>query len=133
MTADRKTIARNAAVRSLLLHHAQAVIVQSAQLVLCNTRHQIVQRLARWLLLAHDRLEADEVAITHAAISQTLGVQRASITEAVRELDQAGAVHATRRCMAVLSRTKLEEKTCGCYGVIKSEYDRMLRVCQALQ
>src|SRR3954451_4450911 len=84
------------------------------------SRHQIVQRLARWLVLAHDRLDADEEAVTHAALSQALGVRRASITEAVRELDQAGAVHATRRCIAILSRAKLEGKTCGCYGVIST-------------
>ena len=84
------------------------------------------QRCARWLLPTHERAAADPFPLTHEFLAQMLGMRRASVTEAVGTLQQAGLIAYRRGRMSIVDRAGLEAAACECYGVIKAEYDRLL-------
>jgi CRP-like cAMP-binding protein len=113
-------------VQHLLLRYTQALITQMAQTAACNRHHTLDQQLCRWLLLSLDRLRANELAMTQELIANMLGVRREGVTEAARELQQAGLISYTRGRITVLDRVGLEQRTCECYAVVKREYDRLL-------
>ncbi|WP_230530886.1 Crp/Fnr family transcriptional regulator [Microvirga roseola] len=114
------------ALRQLLLGYVQASTVQSAQLVVCNTRHTLRQRLARWLLFAHDRVEGNEIALTHQFLGRALGVRRAGVTTAMGRLEEAGLLHRGRGRIVILDRAGLEAEACECYRAIRSEHGRIV-------
>jgi len=113
-------------LHQLLLHYVQARTVQSMQLVVCNTRHTLRQRLARWLLFAHDRVSNNEIPITHQFLGRALGVRRAGVTTAIGRLEEAGLVHRGRGRLVILDRAGLEEEACDCYRTIRSEHRRIV-------
>jgi CRP-like cAMP-binding protein len=106
------------AVRQPLMNHVQSLLVQNAQTALCNVRHDLVQRLARWLLTAHDRLDGSVIPLTHALLSTMLGVRRAGITAALSHLEDIGAIAKNRGAITVVNRSLLERRSCECYRVI---------------
>jgi CRP-like cAMP-binding protein len=118
-------INRIPALRQLLLSYVQATGVQSAQLVVCSSRHSLRHRLARWLLFAHDRVEGNEIALTHQFLGRALGVRRAGVTTAMGRLEEAGMIHRGRGRIMILDRASLEGETCDCYRAIRSEYNRI--------
>jgi len=113
------------ALRRLLLAYVQAAMVQSAQLAVCNTRHSLRERLARWLLLAHDRLDGDEIPLTHQSLSRAIGVRRAGVTTAMGRMEEAGVVRRGRGRLVILDRGALVATSCKCYGVIRAEQRRI--------
>jgi CRP-like cAMP-binding protein len=123
----RVLMTRSSPLRRLLLRYIQATTVQNSQLVLCNARHDTDQRVARWLLLARDRLDGDKIPITHDILSRCLGVRRASVTEALARLKAADAVRAERGYIVITSRHRLEDLTCGCYRIISGEYKGLFK------
>ncbi|MFC1458552.1 Crp/Fnr family transcriptional regulator [Microvirga arabica] len=127
ITADdlQALLNRIPALRQLLLSYVQATGVQSAQLVVCNSRHSLRHRLARWLLFAHDRVEGNEIALTHQFLGRALGVRRAGVTTAMGRLEEAGMIHRGRGRIMILDRARLEGETCDCYRAIRSEYNRI--------
>jgi len=106
--------------------YIQARLVQHSQVGLCNVRHTINERVCRWLLLIRDRIETDDVPVTHELLSQALGVRRAGITEAVAHLESHAAVRGARGRIRIVDVEALENCACECYRIIKDEYDRML-------
>jgi CRP-like cAMP-binding protein len=112
------------AARQHLLDYVHALLIQNTQLALCNVRHDIEERLCRWLLLALDRLDEKEVPLTHDQLSIILGVRRASVTTTLANLEDAGAVIKSRRAIEV-NRPIVEKKACECYRIIASEYARI--------
>ena len=121
----RQVMADMPAVHQQLLHYVHALIVQNTQTALCNARHELQERLCRWLLLAADRLDESIIPLTHDTLSVILGVRRAGITTALADLEQAGAIKKSRGAIELLERAKLERKACECYGIIASEYRRL--------
>ncbi len=109
-----------------LLHYTQALITQISQLVICNRHHSIEQQLCRVLLMSLDRLAGPEVPLTQEFAARLLGVRREGVTEAAGRLREAGIVACRRGVFAVRSRAALEARSCGCYRVVKDEYDRLL-------
>jgi CRP-like cAMP-binding protein len=99
---------------------------QTTQTAACNGRHDLEQRLARWLLMAHDRADGDEFQITQDFLALMLCVYRPSVSVAVRTLQRAGMIRSRRGRMTVLDRGALEETTCDCYRVVKRRFDRLL-------
>jgi CRP-like cAMP-binding protein len=93
--------------------------MQVAQLAACNRLHEIEQRLARWLLMTHDRVGADSFPITHDMLAQMLGSGRPSITVAAGALQRAGTIEYSRGVMKILSRPSLEAAACECYAAIR--------------
>jgi CRP-like cAMP-binding protein len=110
----------------LLLRYIQALQEQTAQSVACNRRHEVNARCARWILMTHDRAGLPEFPLTHMLLAVMLGVRRASVTEAVGVLGQAGLIRSTRGVVAVIDRAGLEAASCECYGVVRRRYDRLL-------
>lgn len=109
----------------LLLRYTRALIVQVAQIAVCNRHHSLHQQLCRWILSCLDRLPSNELAMTQETIAEALGVRRESVTQAVGQLQDAGLVHCGRGHIDVIDRPRLEAQACECYGVVKREYDRL--------
>lgn len=125
--ALRAAMEESAALRSLLLRYALAFQAQITLTAACNARHAIEQRLARWLLIAHDRAEADEFPMTHEFLSLMLGVRRPGVSLAAGVLQKAGLIRYSRGRMAVADRPGLEDVSCECYHTVRREYARLLR------
>jgi len=113
------------ALRQVMLAYAQASLVQSSQLVVCNTRHPMYQRLARWLLFAQDQVGAQEIPLTHQFLARALGVRRAGVTTAMGRMEDAGLIRRGRGRLVILDRARLEEEACECYRAIRSEHGRI--------
>jgi len=111
----------------LLLRYSQALITQMAQTAACNRHHSVAQQLSRWLLLTLDRLPSNDLVMTQELIASMLGVRRESVTEAAGSLKQSGVISYRRGHISVLNRAGLHRHVCECYGVVKSEFDRLLR------
>jgi CRP-like cAMP-binding protein len=124
--AFRQALDHSAALKALLLRYTLAFNVQVAQTAGCNGRHQIEQRLARWMLMAHDRSEGDGFPMTHEFLSMMLGVRRAGVTVAAGVLQRAGLIRYERGRMTVTDRDGLEAGACDCYDAARREYDRLL-------
>jgi CRP-like cAMP-binding protein len=110
----------------LLLRYTQALITQMAQTAVCNRHHSVDQQLCRWLLLSLDRLSSSEVSMTQELIANMLGVRREGVTEAAGKLQDAGLIRYRRGKITVLDRPALEARSCECYQVVKTEFDRLL-------
>lgn len=93
--------------------------MQVAQLVACNRLHEIVQRLARWLLMCQDRFDSPSLPLTHEFLAQMLGTGRPSVSLAAGFLEDAGLIENLRGSVKILNRKSLEEAACECYGVIQ--------------
>ena len=113
-------------VMHLLLRYTQALITQMAQTAVCNRHHSLDQQLCRWLLLSLDRLRDNELVMTQELIANMLGVRREGVTEGALKLQKAGLIRYARGHITVLDRKGLERRSCECYAVVKTEYDRLL-------
>ncbi|NMG73498.1 helix-turn-helix domain-containing protein [Aromatoleum diolicum] len=112
----------------LSLGYAQALMTQMAQSVVCNRHHAVDQQLCRWLLLCLDLLPGDQLNVTQELIARMLGVRREAVTEAAGKLQAAGLIQYRRGHITVTDRPGLEARACECYGVVKSEYDRLFHL-----
>ncbi|MFC7700581.1 Crp/Fnr family transcriptional regulator [Bradyrhizobium sp. GCM10028915] len=113
-------------IEKLLLRYVQATLIQSSQLAACNSRHSLQQRLARWLLVAQDKLASDEIPLTHRCMAQALGVRRAGITATMGEMEGRGIVMQRRAHIEVVDKARLKEMSCNCYRVILSAHENSL-------
>lgn len=95
--------------------------MQSTQLAACNRLHNVVERLARWLLMSQDRIGSKSLPLTQEFLAQMLGTRRASVTVAAGILQKAGMIEYSRGSVNVLSRPQLEEAACNCYKVIEQQ------------
>jgi CRP-like cAMP-binding protein len=121
----KNAIDRSSELRQHLMNYVQALLIQNSQTVLCNVRHELCDRLCRWLLLACDRLDDNTIPVTHDLLSMTLGVRRAGVTAALAKLAAAGAVRRLRGAIEILDRDILEQRACECYRIISAEYKRL--------
>ena len=122
----QKEFAMGGELQHLALRYTQALITQMAQTAVCNRHHSVDQQLCRWLLLSMDRLPDNQLSMTQELIANMLGVRREGVTEAAGHLQAAGIIHYSRGHITILDRAKLEQRVCECYGVVKTEYDRLL-------
>jgi CRP-like cAMP-binding protein len=117
---------RNGPVMHLLLRYTQALITQMSQTAVCNRHHTLDQQFCRWLLLSLDRLPGNQLNMTQELIANMLGVRREGVTEAALKVQKAGLISYSRGHITILDRSGLENRTCECYQVVKTEYDRLL-------
>lgn len=130
--AMKDEFGRSSPVMHLLLRYTQALITQMTQTAVCNRHHSLDQQLCRWLLLSLDRLPGDNLVMTQELIANMLGVRREGVTEAALSLQKSGLIRYARGHIKVLDRPGLEQRTCECYQVVKTEYDRLLPPVQAV-
>lgn len=124
----RKELKNCGQLQQVLLRYAQGFFIQTAQTAACNRVHNLDGRLARWLLMSHDRAKADDLKLTHEFISMMLGVRRAGVSVAAHKLQSEGFINYTRGNIRILDRKGLEGFSCECYGVVKREFDRLLAI-----
>jgi CRP-like cAMP-binding protein len=106
-------------VQRLLLRYTQALITQISQTAVCNRLHSEEKRLCRWLLLCHDRVQSDEVAMTQEFLSHMLGGRRETVAVAAKHLQDAGLIYYSRGNIKILNRMGLEAACCECYRIVK--------------
>ena len=126
----KEEFGRHGELLHILLRYTQALITQMAQTAVCNRHHSVDQQLCRWLLLSLDRLSSDKLIMTQELIANMLGVRREGVTEAAGKLQKVGVIRYRRGEITVLDRPRLEQLCCECYGVVKTESDRLLPITQ---
>lgn len=112
-------------LRRHLHKYVLASLVQCAQNTACNRLHPIGERLAKWLLTCHDRVQSDHMPLTHEFLAQMLGAPRTTVTLAAGMLHQAGLIDYTRGHVTINNRSGLEEAACECYRVVHNEFERL--------
>jgi CRP-like cAMP-binding protein len=122
----REEFGRGGRFQSLLLRFTLAANKQVSQTAACNRSHNVGDRLARWLLMCHDRVEGDELELTQEFIAQMLGTRRSGVSEAAILLQAAGLIRYSRGHITVLDRERLKEFACECYEVVRVEFERLL-------
>jgi CRP-like cAMP-binding protein len=118
VTDAREAFARGGRFQALMLRVIHALILQLSQTALCNLNHLVEQQLCRWLLLCLDRLEGNDIRMTHESIAGMLGVRRQGVTEAARKLQEQGIIRRARGCITVLDRGRLDQRACDCYRLL---------------
>lgn len=124
-TTLRDLLDRSATMHRHLLLYLHALLVQMSHTALANGKAKLEQRLARWLLMYHDRIDGNRISLTHKSISLMLGVRRAGVTTATHLLEGAHLIRANRGEILILDRGGLEERARGFYGAPEAEYDRL--------
>ena len=122
----REELDRNPTFRRIMLRYALARHIQSTQLSACSARHHVDQRLARKLLMAHDRAGGDRFPVTHESLALMLGVRRAGVTVAAGQLQRAGLIRYAAGHVTITHRAGLEAFACECYRTICAGYERLL-------
>lgn len=117
---------RGGPLQTQLLRYTHALMTQISQSVVCNVRHPVEGRMARWLLMYHDRLNVDEFDMTQEFMAHMLGVRRSSITEVALRLQEQGFIRYHRGHITILDRQGLEQFACECYAVAKEKFDDFL-------
>ena len=120
-TAFRKQCNDGGVLPRLLRRYSHSLITQITQSAVCNQFHSVDERLARWLLMTHDRMGDDEFQLTQDFLSNMLGVRREGVSRAAGDLQERNLIEYSRGRLKVLDRAGLEATSCGCYEVIKEE------------
>jgi len=122
----RKAMDASETLRSSLLKFVQAFMVQTAHTAIANARAHIDRRLARWILMAHDRMHDNRLSLKHEFLALMLGVRRAGVTEALHSLKRQKLIDTGRNLIVVLNRKGIEQLAGTCYGVPEKEYRRLI-------
>jgi CRP-like cAMP-binding protein len=121
--AARMEFTRCQDFQRLALRYVQTQLVQATQTAACNARHNIEQRLARWLLLVEDRAGTSMLRISHQFLADMLGVTRPSVAITAHQLRERGLIDYQRAVIQITDREGLERCTCECYGLVRRHLD----------
>ena len=108
-----------------VLQYTDGFMAMVAQTAACNSLHSIDERLARWILMSHDRVRRDDMPLTQEFLAYMLGVRRPSVSLAASGLQQMGIIQYSRGQLSLIDRKKLEERVCPCYWIIKGVAEGM--------
>jgi CRP-like cAMP-binding protein len=100
---------------------AMVLAMQSTQVAACNRLHEVAERLARWLMMSHDRIGDTTMPLTQEFLGQMLGTRRSSVSVAASILQKAGMITYTRGNVTILDKAKLAQAACDCYGIIEQQ------------
>lgn len=128
----RAALAELPSLLGLLLRYVDTFHVQVTQSAACNSRHQIEQRLARWVLMTHDRVDGDCFLMTQEFMSTMLDVQRPGVTLAIGALQRAGLVQHDKGNVRMLDRPGLEAVACECYETVRRRHDWLMAQPQSM-
>lgn len=120
-TALRKECNNGGILPRLLQRYSHSVLTQVTQSAVCNQFHSVNARLARWLLMTHDRMGDDEFQLKQEFLSNMLGIRREGVSRAASQLQKRKLIRYSRGRLKVLDRAGLEATSCGCYEIIKAE------------
>jgi len=116
----------SATLRTTLLRYVQTFIIQTADSAISNAHQRIEARLARWLLMCHDRNDGDEIVLTHEFMAMMIAADRSSVTVSLHVLEGAGMIRSKRGQVLILDREKLEELAGEGYGRPEAEYRKLI-------
>jgi CRP-like cAMP-binding protein len=119
-TAFTRAMESMPSFRNLMYDYVQAFLEQVLASVACNGAHSLKERLARWLLMMRDRSDDDVLPITQNLLAEMLGVERPTITNAIRDLEDAGLVARGRREVTIIDRQGLTGASCECYQLVRA-------------
>jgi CRP-like cAMP-binding protein len=119
LISDSPTIFR------MMLLFAHVFLVQASYTALANAKGSLEARLARWLLMAQDRLGANELLLSHEFLALMLGVRREGVTIAVQHFETQGLISSAKGSITIEDRDGLQEEANGLYGVPEAEYERL--------
>jgi CRP-like cAMP-binding protein len=122
----RNAMLASPALLDRVLRYFQALNIQISHTAACNAHHNLMERLARWLLMAHDRAESDVLPLTQEFMSMMLAVRRSGVTVAAGSLQATGAIRYRSGRVTVLDRQLLEEASCECYAIVRRQYQALL-------
>jgi CRP-like cAMP-binding protein len=122
----RRALSASSSLQRALNRYVYVLMAQLATSAVCTRFHNVEPRLARWLLMTHDRANSDRFFLTHEFLAHMLGVRRVGITGAAGDLQRNGLIHYHRGEITVIDRAGLEAAACSCYGADRLAYDRML-------
>jgi CRP-like cAMP-binding protein len=125
-SALRQEAEKGGPFKDLLEDYHESFMAQVSQSVACNGLHKVEQRCCRWLLMTRDRVGSDDLQLTHEYLGLMLGVRRASVTDVLRPLQEAGLLRSHRGTVSIIDRAGVEARCCECYRLVKDEYDRLL-------
>lgn len=117
-----EVMTREPLIREHLLRYVHTLLNLKGQISLCNAKHGIEQRLARWLLLANERVEGGELPVTHDLLATMLGVRRPGVSEALAGLERAGIVTRSRGTLKIVDLPALKTNACDCYKIINDRF-----------
>ncbi|WP_254062263.1 Crp/Fnr family transcriptional regulator [Acidobacterium sp. S8] len=121
VTTLRKFLAECPELEKQIQRFAMVLAMQSTQLAACNRLHEVEERLARWLIMSHDRIGGVTMPLTQEFLGQMLGARRSSVSVAASVLQKAGMITYTRGNVTILDKPKLTEAACECYEVIQRQ------------
>jgi CRP-like cAMP-binding protein len=124
--ALRKAMATSKTLHGMLLKFVQVFMVQTAHTAIANAQAKLDERLARWILMAHDRVRGSTLPLTHEFLSLMLGVRRAGVTEALQSLSRQRLIKTGRGEIVVLNRKGIERTAGDLYGIPEAEYRRLI-------
>ena len=124
--ALQEEFARGGPFQRILLRYTQALITQISQTAICNRLHPLEQRLCRWLLVCHDRVNGSEILMTQEYIANMVGGRRESVTVAAGHLQDIGLIHYSRGHIKIVDREGLEAMVCECYKIVNDELNRLV-------
>ena len=122
----QSAIDKSSTLLAVLLKYVQTTLVQIAHTAVTNAHHRMEARLARWLLMCHDRVEGDDVELTHHFMSMMITAQRSGVTVTLHILEGVGAIRSTRGLVTILNRERLEDIAGDAYGRPEAEYRRLI-------
>ena len=122
----RQVMKTSASLHGVLLRYVQAFMIQATHTAIANGTAKLEERLARWLLMAQDRLDGNELPLIHEFLALMLAVRRPGVTVALRSLEMQGVIKSKRGIIKILDRTGLEEIANSSYGVPEAEYERRM-------
>jgi CRP-like cAMP-binding protein len=124
MKAATKEFELGGRFQHLALRYVQAQLTQATQFAGCNAKHQLKERLARWLLLCADRARCDRFSISHEFLAYMLGSTRPTVSLAAAALKARGLIKYSRGVITILDRKGLERKACECYHVVRDQLEQ---------
>lgn len=121
----REVLGHDGVLHAVLNRYTQAIMVQIAQNVVCNSTHATAQRAARWLLTTRDRVGGPDFLLTQEFLGQMLGVRRPTASDIARRLQADGLIRYSRGKVTIADSAGLERTACSCYRIVKAEFDRI--------
>jgi CRP-like cAMP-binding protein len=124
--AALEAVAASPELRALLLRYVHVLSVQAGRTAAANASYELPQRLARWLLMCHDRVDGDALVLTHEFMAMMLAVRRSGVTVTLHFIEGTGAIAARRGVVHIIDRVRLEAIAAESYGVPELEYCRLI-------